>query len=156
MGIVPGTNQKYMTKNIPYKFKQNTDLHYFTGFLEPDSCLVLLKLKGSHDFESVLFVPETDETNLVWHGPGSGTSSAVDIFRADRAFKNDELKKFLDDIRQKSSKFSIWYDLARPTHPDTHQVVGDLILESAHDSIHSPRPIIDNMKLIKSPAELKL
>ena len=44
--IVPGTNQKYMTKNIPYKFKQNTDLHYFTGFLEPDSCLVLIKRRG--------------------------------------------------------------------------------------------------------------
>ena len=44
--IVPGTNQKYMTKNIPYKFKQNTDFHYFTGFLEPDCCMVLLKLRG--------------------------------------------------------------------------------------------------------------
>ena len=42
-----------------------------------------------------MFVPETDETNLVWHGPGSGPATAVDIFRADRAFKSSELKIFL-------------------------------------------------------------
>lgn len=154
--IVPGANQKYMTKNIPYKFKQNTDLHYFTGFLEPDSCLVLLKRRGSHEFETVMFVPETDETNLVWHGPGSGPTAAVDVFRADRAFKSSDLKRFLDDFKSKSTKFSIWYDFSRPTHPEIHQVMSDLILESAHDSIHSHRPIIDDMKLKKSPAELKL
>lgn len=94
--VIPGTNQKYMTKNIPYKFKQNTDLHYLTGFLEPDSCLVLVKSRGSDDFETIFFVPETNEEELVWRGPGSGVNAATQIFQADRAFKNSELKKFLE------------------------------------------------------------
>ena len=154
--VIPGTNQKYMTKNIPYKFKQNTDLHYLTGFLEPDSCLVLVKSRGSDDFETIFFVPETSEEELVWRGPGSGVNAATQIFRADRAFKNSELKKFLDDFKTTSSKFSLWYDYTRPTHPDIHQVVNALILESAHDSIHSHRPIIDDMRLKKSEAEVDL
>jgi len=154
--IVPGTNQKYMTKNIPYKFKQNTDLHYFTGFLEPDSCMVLMKLKGTDNFQTILFVPETDEAELIWRGPGSGVTAAMEIFRADQAFKNSDLKRFLDDFKTTSSKFSLWYDYARPSHPDIHTVINALILESVHDSIHSHRPIIDDLKLTKSDAELKL
>ena len=68
----------------------------------------------------------------------------------------DYLFLLTDDFKDKSSKFSLWYDYARPTHPDIHQVISDLILESVHDSIHSHRPIIDDMKLKKSPAEQKL
>ena len=113
-----------------------------------------------------MFVPVIGNDELVWHGPGSGTSAAVDIFRADRAFQNSELQKFLgsllllllfsgqtiravvhhflplrlirssDDFKNTSSKFSLWYDHARPSHPDIHRVVNDLILESAHDSVH--------------------
>jgi len=154
--IVPGTNQKYMTKNIPYKFKQNTDLHYFTGFLEPDTCLVLIKPKGTDNFQTILFVPETDESDLVWRGPGSGISAAVQIFCADQAFKNSDLKKFLDDFKSTASKFSLWYDYARPPHPEIHEVINGLILESVHDSIHSHRPIIDDMKLKKSESEIYL
>ena len=66
------------------------------------------------------------------------------------------LSLLVDDFKSESAKFSIWYDFSRPTHPEIHQVMSDLILESAHDSIHSHRPIIDDLKLRKSPAELKL
>jgi len=154
--IIPGANQKYMTKNIPYVFKQNTDLHYLTGFLEPDSCLVLLKYAGSSGFETLLFVPEVDETDLVWHGPSSGVDAAVDLFAADRGIRNRELKTFLDDFKAKSSRFSLWYDCIKPAHPDIHAVVNELMLESAHDSVHSYRPVIDSIKIIKSPAEVSL
>ena len=68
----------------------------------------------------------------------------------------DNLFLLTDDFKDKSSKFSQWYDYARPTHPDIPQVISDLILESVHDSIHSHRPVIDDMKLKKSPAEQKL
>ena len=60
-----------------------------------DSSFFISLVQGSHSFETVLFVPETDETNLVWHGPGSGTAAAVDVFRADKALKSAELRKFL-------------------------------------------------------------
>ena len=57
---------------------------------------------GTDNFQTIFFIPETDESELVWRGPGSGVSAAVEIFRADQAFKNSDLKKFLGEVHRHS------------------------------------------------------
>lgn len=39
--VVPGHPLKYMSADIPYPFRQHSDLSYLCGFQEPDSILLI-------------------------------------------------------------------------------------------------------------------
>lgn len=45
---------KFMTHDIPYEFRQNSNFYYLTGLDEPDAHAVLLKTRNKCSF--VLFV----------------------------------------------------------------------------------------------------
>ena len=41
--LIESNATKIMTNDIPYRFRQNTDFWYFSGFGEPDSLIALSK-----------------------------------------------------------------------------------------------------------------
>ena len=65
----------------------------------PYQCFNLVSRSGTDNFQTILFVPETDEAELIWRGPGSGVTAAMEIFLADQAFKNSDLKRFLGTLQ---------------------------------------------------------
>ncbi|KAJ0389710.1 hypothetical protein P43SY_011187 [Pythium insidiosum] len=56
--IVHASTTKYMTNDIPYEFRQNSNFLYLTGLEEPDSLAVFLKTPQTSSF--VLFVRPRD------------------------------------------------------------------------------------------------
>ena len=55
MAVIPAAEQAIMSQNIPYRFRQNSDLRYFTGFPEAGA-LLLLTRSLSDELNSTLFV----------------------------------------------------------------------------------------------------
>ena len=57
--IIPSGCEQYMTYDIRYVFRQNTEFLYLTGFQEPDSVLVMIGTKSDMpNHTSILFVRE--------------------------------------------------------------------------------------------------
>ena len=57
--IIPSACEQYMTYDIRYIFRQNTDFLYLSGFQEPDSVLVMIGNNSDMpDHTSILFVRE--------------------------------------------------------------------------------------------------
>lgn len=68
--IIPSNPRLYMTTDVPYPFRQNTDFLYLTGFQEPDAVLVLQSVDGlplpAH--KSTLFIQPPDPKSHIQFG----------------------------------------------------------------------------------------
>eukprot|EP01103_Thecamoeba_quadrilineata_P015299 TRINITY_DN4793_c0_g1_i2.p1 TRINITY_DN4793_c0_g1~~TRINITY_DN4793_c0_g1_i2.p1 ORF type:complete len:398 (+),score=35.59 TRINITY_DN4793_c0_g1_i2:173-1195(+) len=106
IAIMLGQRKLYMTNDIPYTFRQNSDFLYLTGFQEPDALLVLRKF-DKNNTKFYLYVPERNEHNELWNGPSCGPERAVEIFGADEAFpaNNDHLRNVNQMMKSTSKAF---------------------------------------------------
>jgi len=157
--IIPSAAKSYMSADIPYPFRQNTDFFYLCGFLEPDSVLVLEADSASHlpEHKSTLYVPLRDKFRELWDGPRSGTEGAVLLTGVDSAQNNDTFGKFLEKYIDQHQFFSLWYDTTKPANLSFHARYIDSLLPHRHKTaVESPRPLIQLLRLIKSPAEVEL
>jgi hypothetical protein len=78
MAIIQASPVKYMSENIPYRFRQNTDFRYLTGFPEQDAVLVLQRSTSAVD--TTLFVLPKTPYDEIWNGPRIGPSGAETLF----------------------------------------------------------------------------
>lgn len=76
---------KMMSENIFYRFRQESNFSYLTGFQEPDSALILEKNSTSRGYRMTLFIPPHDQSSEMWNGPRIGIEGAQKIFGADQA-----------------------------------------------------------------------
>uniref|UniRef100_W5N0Q2 X-prolyl aminopeptidase 3, mitochondrial n=1 Tax=Lepisosteus oculatus TaxID=7918 RepID=W5N0Q2_LEPOC len=97
VAVVLSHPTRYMANDIPYPFHQSADLLYLSGFLEPDSALVLHLPAGAppaHHTAS-LFVPRRDPARELWDGPRSGQDGAAALTGLERVYPTEELGREL-------------------------------------------------------------
>jgi len=157
--VIPSAAKSYMSADIPYPFRQNTDFFYLCGFLEPDSVLVLNADRASclPEHKSTLYVPRRDKLREMWDGPRSGTEGTVLLTGVDSAENNDTFGEFLEKYISEQQFVSLWYDSTKPANALFHARYMDSLLQHGHrTAVESPRPLIQLLRLIKSPAEVEL
>ncbi|SOV05501.1 related to X-Pro aminopeptidase II [Ustilago sp. UG-2017a] len=109
---------KSMSGNIFYKFRQETNFWYLTGFQEPDSAVILEKHpSSSRGYKMTMFVQKRDQHNETWNGPRTGLDGAVDIFGADEAFELDPAI-LLNHLKQVLPRYTHIY-VEPPCQPST-------------------------------------
>eukprot|EP01135_Chromosphaera_perkinsii_P005255 Nk52_evm5s328 gene=Nk52_evmTU5s328 len=157
-----------MSADIPFSFRQHTDFFYLTGFLEPDSVLVLHK-DGSGKTESLLFVQPRDQTREMWDGIRTGVEGAIKFIGVDKSMENTQIKSGLADILDRS-KFVFYGGVANrqadgdgsPAHPKFHKLVSEVIENVDQSKLNSSEGLrrqpldlsLQSMRLIKSKAEI--
>lgn len=157
--IVPSATKLFMAEGIPYVFRQNTDFLYLSGFLEPDSILLMYNTETQQLPEhcSVLFVPEKDPKRELWEGARSGSEGATELTGVDKAYTTSDVEKFLFKYLEEYSQFVIWYDYLNPVHSKFHKdYVLPFIGETKHNCIINSKPVFHNIRLYKSPSEVEL
>lgn len=153
--LIPGATKQYMTNDIPYVFRQNTDIWYMCGFLEPDSVLLVEATKSKNI--TTLFVPPRNVSRELWDGPRAGTDGAVALTGVDQALGFDELEKYLQAYLKGSRNFGIWYDYVTPVNPTVHNnVIRKFITQERQAFVEQCKPLIQKQRLVKSAAEIEL
>lgn len=89
LAIYGGNRIQFATPSVFYPFRQDPNFQYLTGFLEPDSCLLLHK-RGREE-EAILLVPEKDEFSEKWEGERTGSKRAAGIFEISSVLSNKQL-----------------------------------------------------------------
>lgn len=56
--FIPAARKKYMTENIPYPFRQNSNFLYLSGSFDPEA-LIILCVNGNEQMH-MLFLADTD------------------------------------------------------------------------------------------------
>jgi len=164
--IVPSSSTVYMSHDIPYPFRQNTDFLYLTGFQEPNSILVMQAATGVGGKDSscidqavsTLFVPKKDPVRELWDGPRSGTDGAMKMTGVDQAFDMERFDRYMEEYYRKARyPLAMWYDRRKPAHPEFHaQHIVRLLEEGKNKFVESPRRLVQRLRLVKSAAEIEL
>src|SRR5688500_2486660 len=92
VAIIPAAHEATRSYDTEYKFRQDSDFMYLTGFPEPDAIAVI---DPARKRPFTLYVRARDPEMETWFGRREGVEGAVKNYGADRAFPVD---KFAGDI----------------------------------------------------------
>src|SRR3546814_16056836 len=92
VAIVPGSREVVRARETHYRFRQDSDFKYLSGFVEPDAVLVIApgRKADGHAAEFVMFVRARDTDMAIWHGRRARPEGAVPAYGADEALPIDE------------------------------------------------------------------
>jgi Xaa-Pro aminopeptidase len=94
--VLASAPERLRNGDTDYKFRQDSDILYLTGFQEPGTTLVLRP--GHPETPFVMFVRPRDPAAETWTGRRAGVEGAVRDFGADAAFPVAELDAKLPDL----------------------------------------------------------
>ncbi|MEK6279795.1 MAG: Xaa-Pro aminopeptidase [Acidobacteriota bacterium] len=158
VAIIPSARETTRSNDTHYRFRQDSDFLYLTGFEEPDSIAVIAP---GRDKKYTLFVRPRDPEQEIWVGRRAGLEGAMSDLGADAAFPIAEFESKLQEILDGAQ--NLYYRLG--VNPDLDSAIIRKISEMRalnRKPIHPPRTIIDpativhEMRVLKSPEELEL
>ncbi|KAF3453936.1 hypothetical protein FNV43_RR04377 [Rhamnella rubrinervis] len=147
LAILAAAPVKMMTDVVPYTFRQDADYSYLTGCQQPGGVAVI-----GHDCGFCMFMPEATPHDVIWQGQIAGANAALEVFKADRAYPMRKLKEILPDMIRGSCKLFHNVHTAIPAYLDL-----EAFQKAAyHGKVKNVSILTHELRLIKSPAELKL
>ena len=86
----------FRNPGINYRYRQDSDFYYLTGFTEPDAVAVFVKGESTGEF--ILFNRACDPEQEQWVGPRAGQVGAIEMFGADQSYLIDQLDEKMPEI----------------------------------------------------------
>ena len=157
IAILPSAPVRIRSRDVEYRYRQDSDFYYLTGFAEPDAVAVLAP--GRENGEFVLFCRDRDKLKERWDGSRSGPDGAIANFAADDAFPIDDIDDILPGLLESRSR--VYYTMG--AYADFDQRITEWVkaLRSRESSgVHTPHEfialdhILHDMRLYKSRAEI--
>ena len=155
VAIIPAAHEATRSYDTEYKFRQDSDFWYLTGFPEPDAIAVI---DPGSKTPYTLFVRPRDPEMETWFGRRQGTEGAVKNYGADRAFSIEkfdaDLGKLLDGHEKLYYRFAVDKALDQQilTYLNTQRVRRLKTAYPPH-TIIDPTIIIGEMRLHKTDEE---
>ncbi|MCB0282949.1 MAG: aminopeptidase P N-terminal domain-containing protein [Calditrichaeota bacterium] len=100
--------------DVNFKFRQNSNFYYLSGFDEPDATMLLLPGEAQ---KFIMFVKPFNAHMAVWVGESYGVEGAMKIFKADTAFANDTFDDVIKSyLRNKETVYLPFSDQEFASH----------------------------------------
>ncbi len=163
IAIVAASDTVFRSGSVFYKFHQDPDFLYLTGFNEPEALAIIAKDATGADHTFHLYVREKDAKAEIWEGARSGIQAAKDVFNADETGDVTRLKNTLPEIVGGASR--VYTDV---TQPDTNQSTLHRFLYGrskkttefaeliGSGKVNRLRPLMNDLRAWKSPAEIEV
>ena len=116
VAIIPSAREATRSNDTAYRFRQDSDFLYLTGFEEPEAIAVIAP---SRDKKFTMFVRPRDPEREIWDGRRSGVEGAKKEFGADESFPIVEFDEKLNDILDGANK--LYYRLG--VNPDLDDTI---------------------------------
>jgi len=142
-----------------FKFRQDSDILYLTGFEEPGAIVVLRP--GHEAMRFVMFVRPRDPAEETWTGRRAGVEGAVRDFGADAAFTPAELDGKLAEILAGAEEIHFPFGREPALDAAVARLLGRLRVAERRGT-RAPLRLVDarmtlhEMRLIKSPGEVAI
>jgi Xaa-Pro aminopeptidase len=101
--------------NVEHPYRQDSVMHYLTGFEEAESAVLLLS-KGAPGERMILFLREKDALAELWEGLRLGTAAAPAKIGVDKAFPINQLWEMLPKLLGESE--TLYYHFGTSPHDD--------------------------------------
>ena len=159
VAILPSAREATRSNDSNYRYRQNSDFYYLTGFDEPQSVAVLAP--GHKEHKYVLFVRPRDPEREIWDGRRAGVEGAKGEYGADAAFTIDEFAEKLGDLINGAK--NLYYRIGEDRELDD-TIVGQIRRMRTMgrrgmqppQAITDPGAILHEMRLIKTEEEIAI
>ncbi|MDJ0814190.1 MAG: Xaa-Pro aminopeptidase [Woeseiaceae bacterium] len=157
IAILPSAPIRTRSRDVEYRFRQDSDFYYLTGFAEPDAVAVLAP--GRPNGEFVLFCRERNAEKERWDGQRMGTDGVLEHFHADDAFPIDDIDDILPGIMEACER--VYYTMG--LYKDFDVRIADWVnslRSGGNQGVHTPQEfvaldhILHDMRLYKSRSEI--
>ena len=149
-----------------YKFHQDPNFLYLTGFNEPEAIAVIEKTgsaragESEHNFH--LFVRPKNPREEIWEGTRSGVEAAKEVFNADEAGNIEDIRRILPELI--SGGKDVYTDIPAEAQPRSEYtrmvfgapsnrsgIVGEILQEV---KVKPLKGFMNNLRVVKSEAEV--
>jgi len=155
--ILSSPPERTRNGDVTFKFRQDSDILYLTGFEEPGTMVVLRPDHPQTPF--VMFVRPRNAADEIWTGRRAGVDGAVKTFGADIAYSIDEADARLPELI--SGVAEVHYHFGRDPELDERVLrlmsrlrSGERRGRRAPVRLVDARLSVHEMRLYKSPDEL--
>ncbi len=159
VAIIPAAREVTRSHDTEYRFRQDSDFYYLTGFREPDAVAVVAP---GREKPFTLFVRPRDREKEIWTGRRAGVEGAKERFGADEAYPVEEfdakLDELLDGARQLYYRLGNGHaelDQTLIRHISRMRMLGRKGVKPPQ-SVVDPAGLLHEMRLIKSDEEIAL
>jgi Xaa-Pro aminopeptidase len=157
LGIFPSAPESTRSNDVEYRYRQQSDFQYLTGF--PEAGAVCVLIPGHSEAEYVLFVRPRDQERETWTGKRAGVEGAVRDFGAAAAYPIEQLDEKMqaylaerervyyavDRDATFNERVLRWLQQAQAARPRTG---------SGPTGLLDPRAFVHEMRLRKGPEEV--
>ena len=158
VAVIPGAHDTTRSNDTHYRFRQDSDFFYLTGFEEPDALAVI---KPESDKKYTLFVRPRDPEREIWDGRRAGVEGAQSEFGATEAFPTAEFESKLAEFLDGTDV--LYYRLGVDRELD-NAIIKEISRMRAinRKPVHPPQTIIDpativhEMRVLKTPEEIEI
>lgn len=142
--------------DVEHDYRQDSTFVYLSGFVEPESTLVLRNTESGH--QATVFCRTKDKLQEIWHGRRLGIDAAPKELLVDQAFASEDLSAQLLELLDGASQV-----VYRFNRQDTQNVVQTALMgltaltrqgKQSPDQLQDLAPVVDAMRLFKSTAEI--
>ena len=157
VAILPSAPIRNRSRDVEYRFRQDSDFYYLTGFGEPKAVAVLAPGRDSGDY--ILFCRERDKERERWDGSRAGPEGAIEQYDAADAFPIDDIDDILPGIMEARS--CVYYTMG--VYADFDARITDWVKSLRNrvpSGVHTPHEfvaldhLLHDMRLYKSRAEI--
>ena len=158
VAIIPAAREATRSNDTQYRYRQDSDFFYLTGFEEPESIAIIAP---GREQKYTLFVRPRNPEREIWDGKRAGVDGAKTEFGAEEAFPIAEFDEKLHDILDGAN--TLYYRLGVNSDLDD-TIIRQIARMRAlnRKPIHPPRTIVDpativhEMRVFKSAEEIEL
>jgi Xaa-Pro aminopeptidase len=157
VAILPAAREVTRSNDTEYRFRQDSDFYYLTGFNEPEAVAVVAP---GREARFTLFVRPRDKEKETWTGRRAGVEGARETYGADEAFPVEEFQEKLTELLDGAR--NLYYRLGNG-NPELDQTVirqlarmrmrGWRGTQPPH-AVIDPGALLHEMRLIKTDEEV--
>jgi Xaa-Pro aminopeptidase len=158
VAIIPSARETVRSNDTHFRFRQDSDFYYLTGFEEPESIAVIAPARET---KYTMFLRPRDPEREIWDGRRAGIEGAKSEYGAQEAFSISEFAERLEEILDGAE--SLYYRLG--VHPDLDEMIIRKITSMRTfnrkpiqfpTTIIDPATIVHEMRVLKSAEEIDI
>ena len=160
IAIISSAREATRSNDTLYRYRQDSDFYYLTGFDEPEAIAVIAPSHKEHKF--TLFVRPRDPEREIWDGRRAGVEGARADYGADAAFPISEFDAKLTEFLNGAN--NLYYRIGNGNAELDETIVKQIrhLRALGRRGMRAPEAIIDTgviiheMRLFKSEDEIAL
>jgi Xaa-Pro aminopeptidase len=159
VAIIASAREATRSNDTQYRYRQDSDFLYLTGFDEPEAIAVIAPSHKEHKY--TLFVRPRDPEREIWDGRRAGVEGARAEYGADAAFPISEFKEKLTELINGAT--NLYYRIGNGHAELDDEIVGRIrhLRAMGRRGMSAPQAIIDTgtiiheMRLFKTEEEIE-